>query len=211
MDLNDILAMLRTELHDEEEAGYRWSDDVLKRHIARAVREFSLALPLESKVVLATTAGSRSVDVSSLTSRISIEAVEYPLNLYPPSYQGFTLWGDILNLTGLDVPDGSDCCIYFAALHRLEVGECTIPEKFLELISGGASGYAALEMSVYSINRLNLGGNRTAEEWMTFADKQLAVFRSGLKCLGRRNTVRVRRLYLPHSKIKSRNTDPGPL
>jgi hypothetical protein len=52
--LTTLRARLRQELHDEDAADYRWTDAVLNRHLARAVRELSLVLPREQKTALST-------------------------------------------------------------------------------------------------------------------------------------------------------------
>ena len=61
----DIRARLRKDLHDEDATNYRWTDGELDRHIQHTVREFSLAVPLEAKSALATTAGSRDLSISA--------------------------------------------------------------------------------------------------------------------------------------------------
>ena len=71
-------------LHDEDAQNYRWTDDVLDRHIQRSVEEVSIASPREVKATLTTTADSRELSLSTLTDLISIEAVEYPTGKYPP-------------------------------------------------------------------------------------------------------------------------------
>ena len=79
----DIRARLRKDLHDEDALNYRWTDGELDRHIQHTVREFSLAVPLEAKTTLATTAGSRDLSISGLTDLVAIEAVEYPTGELP--------------------------------------------------------------------------------------------------------------------------------
>ena len=78
MNLSEMRAIVRRDLHDEDETSYRWSDDELDRHIGRAVKELSIAIPSEQKAARATTAGSREIDISDLSQRIIVLAVEYP-------------------------------------------------------------------------------------------------------------------------------------
>jgi hypothetical protein len=54
-------AIVRRDLHDEDAANYRWTNDELDRHIAHAVKDFSEAIPYEQKTTIATTAGSREI------------------------------------------------------------------------------------------------------------------------------------------------------
>ena len=118
MDLNTMRSILRRDLKDEDPSNYRWSDDELDRHIAHAVKEFSEALPLPAKATLPTTSGSRVIDVSSLTDRVMVEAVEYPLDTFPPGYQRFALWGHALTLLAMKPP---------MALTALFITVCSIP------------------------------------------------------------------------------------
>jgi len=76
MTLTEMRAIVRRDLHDEDAANYRWSDDELDRHIAHAVKEFSEAIPYEQKATIATASGSREIDISTITDRIMVEAVE---------------------------------------------------------------------------------------------------------------------------------------
>jgi len=195
MDLNIMRSIVRRELKDEDAANYRWSDDELDRHIAHAVKEFSEAVPLPAKATLATTPDSRVIDISSLTDRVMVEAVEYPVDKFPPCYQRFALWGHALTLFGDEVPNGSNCNVYYGMLHTLDAQESTIPAKHEDLIAMGAEGYAAVEWASYAINRVSVGGTTTPREFLNWGNAKLKQFRSELKRLGRRNVVRIRQLY----------------
>ena len=92
MNLSDMRAILRRDLHDEDAGNYRWSDDELDRHITHATREFSEAIPLEQKETKATTSNSREIDISSLSDRIMVQAIEYPVGRFPRIFQRFSLW-----------------------------------------------------------------------------------------------------------------------
>lgn len=120
MDLSDMRTIVRRDLHDEDTENYRWTDDEIDRHIAHALIEFSRALPLEDTATIATTDGSREIDISDLSDRVMIEAVEYPVGSFPPSYQRFSLWGDTLTILSDELPDGSDAKVYYGKLHTLD-------------------------------------------------------------------------------------------
>ncbi len=210
MNLTEMRATVRRDLHDEDATNYRWTDDELDRHIARAVKEFSEALPDEQRATMATTAGSRELDISGLTDRIMAEAIEYPIDKFPKRYQRFSLWGDTLTLLGDEVADGSNAYIYYGKLHTLDATTSTIPQNFEDLIAAGAGGYAAVEWAVYAINRVNVGGTMTPGEFQAWGNERLRFFKSELKRLGRRNRVRIRSLYKPYLPIVSKSTDYGP-
>lgn len=209
MTLTEMRTIVRRDLHDEDAANYRWTNDELDRHITHAVKEFSEAIPYEQKTTIATTSGSREIDISTITDRIMVEAVEYPVDKFPKRYQRFTLWADTLTLLGDEGPDGSNAYIYYGKLHTL--GESsTIPTKYEDLITAGACGYAAVEWAAYAINRVNVGGGITPGEFQSWGKERLNFFKQELKRLGRRNRVRVSSLYKPYYQPVSKSTDYGP-
>ena len=210
MTLSEMRTIVRRDLHDEDAANYRWTDDELDRHIAHAVKDFSEAIPYEQKATIATTSGSREIDISSLSDRIMVEAVKYPVDKFPKRYQPFALWGDTLTILGDEVPDGSNAYIYYGKLHTLDASSSTIPTISEDLIASGAEGYAATEWAVYAINRVNVGGTMTPGEFLTWGREKLSYFKQELKRLGRRNRVRVRQLYKPYYQPVSKSTDYGP-
>ena len=210
MNLTEMRTIVRRDLHDEDDTNYRWTDDELDRHIAHAAKDFSEAIPYEQKAIKATASGSREIDISTLTDRIVIEAVEYPVDKFPRKYQRYSLWADTLTLLGDEVPDGSDAHIYYGKLHTLDATTSTIPTKHEDLVATGACGYAAVEWAAYAINRVNVGGLMTPKEFLTWGREKLRYFKAELKKLGRRNRVRVRSLYEPYYPPVSKSTDYGP-
>jgi len=210
MNLTEMRTIVRRDLHDGDAANYRWTDDELDRHIAHAVKDFSEYLPHEQRTTKATTSGSRELDISTVTDRIMVEAVEYPVDRFPRWYQPFALWGDTLTILGDEVPDGSNAYIYYGKLHTLDASSSTIPTHHEDLVAAGAGGYAAVEWAVYAINRVNVGGGITPKEFLAWGNEKLRYFKQELKRLGRRNRVRVRSLYKPYYPIVSKSTDYGP-
>ncbi len=210
MDLTEMRTIVRRDLHDEDATNYRWTNDEIDRHIAHAVKDFSEALPLEQKATKATTSGSREVDISTLTDRVMVEAVEYPVDKFPRKYQRFSLWADNLTFLGDEVPDGSNAYIYYGKLHTLDATTSTIPTMHEDLVANGACGYAAIEWAAYAINRVNVGGDITPKEFLTWGKERLRSFKDELKRLGRSNRARIRSLYRPYYPPVSKSTDYGP-
>ncbi len=211
MNLSEMRTRVRRDLHDEDSNNYRWTDDELDRHIDHAVRELSLSLPLEAKANPTTTAGSRELSISSLSDLVVIEAVEYPVAKYPPSYVRFSVWADTLTLLVDQVPaGGEDVYIYYGKLHTLDASGSTIPTPVEDLIAIGAAGYAAMEWASFATNRVNVGGDETWRNYLTWGQDRLAAFMQGLAKHSRKNTVRVRRLYRPYQPKDSQSTDWGP-
>jgi hypothetical protein len=210
MNLSDMRAVVRRDLHDEDSGNYRWSNDELDRHIAHAVRDFSEAIPYEQKETLASTEGSREIDISAITNRIMVQAIEYPIDKFPQIYQRFSLWADTITLLGDEVPDGSNAYIYYGKLHTLDAESSTIPSHLEDLIATGACGYAAVEWAAFAINRVNVGGTITPGEFMDWGKEKLSYFRQELKRLSRRNRARISQLYKPAHSVASQTTDYGP-
>lgn len=210
MNLTEMRTIVRCNLHDEDAENYRWTNDELDRHITHAVKDFSESIPYEQKATKATTSGSREIDISTLTDRIMVEAVEHPVDKFPKRYQRYSLWADTLTLLGDEIPNGSDAHIYYGKLHTIDVEGSSISTKQEDLVATGACGYAAVEWAAYAINRVNVGGLMTPKEFLTWGKEKLKYFKNELKRLGRKNRVRIRSLYKPYYPSVSKSIDYGP-
>ena len=204
-------ARVRQDLHDEDASAYRWTDGELDRHIQHAVRELGLAVPLEAKATLTTTAGSRELSTSSLSDVVIVEAVEYPVDKYPPVYVPFSLWGSTLTLLVEDVPDGSESVyVYYGKLHTLDATSSTVPSALEDLVSMGTVGYAALEWASFATNRVNVGGTEVWRHYQDWGQERLDSFLKGLGSHSHRNRVKARQLYTGALPRPSQSTDWGP-
>lgn len=210
MNLTTMIALVRQDLHDEDSNNYRWTDAVISRHIHRALAELSESLPVACVAIMPTVIGSRELDISVLAGRILVMALEYPIGSIPPDYQQFSLWGDTLTITGGKQPDGNNCRIYYGGPHTIDASGSTLPDKYVDIIAGGACGYAAAELALYLVNRVNTGGAKTSAELAAFGNEKLKLFRQELKRLGRRNRVRVSGLSPAFSPPPDKNRDYGP-
>ena len=105
MNLTEMRARVREDLQDTDAANSRWTNDEVDGDIERVVREFSLAYPIQEEDEITTTADSKKVAISSLSDLLKIVSVEYPMDLEPPYYQRFEMWGDELYMH--DKGDGS--------------------------------------------------------------------------------------------------------
>ena len=212
MDLTQMRGRLRKDLHDEDSANYRWTDGELDRHIQRAVRDFSLSTPLEAKSTLTTTAGSRDLSIAGLTDLVAIEAVEYPVGEYPPSYVRYSVWLTTLTMLIDSAPGtaGESVNVYHTKLHTIDGTSSTVPARFEDVIAAGAAGYAAIEWASFATNRVNVGGQDVWREYLTWGQERLAEFQRALARHGRRNAVRARRLYTPATPPADQSTVTGP-
>jgi hypothetical protein len=207
VNLSEMRTRVRRDLHDEDPENQRWSDDELDRHIERAVRELSLAIPLEAKATPTTSEGSRDISLAGLSDLVAVEAVEYPVDKYPPSYIPFSLWaGTLTLLVDATPPGGESVNIYYGKMHTLDATTSTIPPHLEELVGTGAAAYAALEWASFATNRINVGGQDVWRQYLSWGQERLAVFSRALAKQGRRNAVRVRRLYTPAAQPVDQST-----
>src|SRR3972149_4511183 len=198
MNLSEMRDRLRKDLHDEDVANQCWTDEELDRHIQRAVGEFSLSTPLEAKATLSTTADSRDLSIAGLADLVAIEAAEYPVGNYPPTYVPFSVWLSTLTML-IDSPPGAveDVNVYYTKLHTLDDTTSTLPARFEDVAATGAAAYAALEWASFATNRVNGGGQDVWRDYLTGGQERRAEFQPALPRYGRRNAVRIRRLYRP--------------
>lgn len=211
MNLGEMRGRLRTDLHDEDPANYRWTDAELDRHTQRAVREFSLGSPLEAKATLAATPGSREISIASLADLVAVEAVEYPVAEYPASYVRYSVWLSTLTMLVDAAPAAADpVAVCYTKLHTIDALGSTVPAQFEDLLAAGAAGYAATEWASFAINRVNAGGQDVWRDYLAWGQEQLAAFQAAVARFGRRNAVRVRRLYTPAADIADQSTVTGP-
>lgn len=194
MNISEMITLVRRDLKDES-SPYQWSDDELTRHISRALRELSERLPLPAKATLPTVSDSRELDISSLTNRVMVQAVEYPAAEFPAKYQRFSIWGDTLTIISGPESDGTDCYIYYGTLHTIDANGSTIPSEYEDLVATGAGGYAAISQAAFAINKVNIGGKMTGDEFRAWGNERLVIFRERLKQLGRRQRLRTQQLF----------------
>ena len=198
MDLAAMRSRVRSDLRDTDSSNERWSDDELTRHIQRALQELSLAAPLEATATLTITAGSRDLDVSALSGRVTVDAVEYPTGQYPPAFAAYSLWGDTLTLLVDDEPGGGESvAVSYSKLHMVDEASSTLPGALEDVAVTGAGAYAALEWASFATNRVNVGGTETWRHYHIWAQERLAAFARALAKHGRERRVRSRRLYRP--------------
>jgi len=194
MNISEMITLVRRDLKDET-TPYQWSDDELSRHINHALGELSERVPLPAKATLPTVSSSREVDISSLSNRVMVQAVEYPVDESPARYQRFSIWGDTLTIISGPEPNGSDCYVYYGTLHTIDASGSTVPDKYEDLVATGACGYAAISWAAFSINKVNIGGKMTADEYRAWGNERLVIFRERLKQLGRRQRLRTQQLF----------------
>jgi hypothetical protein len=85
-----------------------------------------------------------------------------------------------------------------------------LPERFEDVVATGAGAYAALEWASFATNRVNVGGQDVWRDYLSWGQQRLAEFQKALARHGRRNAVRIRRLYRPATTPVDQSTVTGP-
>ena len=195
MDLSTMRTLVRRDLKDEDAANYRWQDNEIDRAIARAIAELSRYVPREMKATIATTDGSREIDISSLTDRVSVNRVEFPIDEHPRSFQRFAVYADTITLIGDADGDGEDCYIYWGKVHTLDSQESTVPAYLEDVLALGAAAYAVLAQTQYRTDTAGFGGDRADNDYQSWGNAMLKEFKSQLKRFGRNRKLKVGTLY----------------
>lgn len=184
MDLATMRARVREDLQDTDVANYRWTDNEVDGAIERAVREFSLHLPLEQQTDLPTTEDDYTIDISSLANLLKVVSVEFPIGNHPPSLLTFEVYMDMLYLP---VPgDGGNARIRWGKLHTLDASSSTIPTEHEELIVLGATGYLATSASVFAVDKATLSGRYATINFLKWGQQRLDRYERKLRSLSRK-------------------------
>jgi len=184
-----IRARVRRDLKDPDSD--RWSDDDLDRHIEHAVQDINLAAPLQAKdkSLVFPTPASREVDISGVTGLMHVRAVEYPVGEFPKRYRHFNVFSEVLEVLTDTMPTAGDSLyVYYDKVHTVDDSGSTLPVELEDICAVGAEGYAAIEWAAYSVNKVNIGGKPTPQEFMAWGKDRLDRFRDELKRLRRRKT-----------------------
>ena len=195
MDLNTMRTLVRRDLKDEDNSNYRWQDNEIDRAIRRAVAELSRYCPREMKTNVATVTGSREINISSLTDRVTADRVEFPAGRTPRQFQSFVAYDDVLFLTGDVVGDGTNCYIYWGMVHTLDTGTSTVPAYLEDVLASGAAAYAVLSQAQYRTDVAGIGGDMADTDYLGWGNAMLKEFKSQLRRFGRSRKLKVGSLY----------------
>jgi hypothetical protein len=195
MDLATMKTLVRRDLKDEDSSNYRWQDNEIERAIARAVAELSRYVPREMKSTLATSDGSREIDISSLTDRVSVDRVEFPIDGVPRQFQRFTVYADTVTLIGDVEGDGEDCYIYWGQVHTLAADESTVPSYLEDVLALGAVAYAVLAQAQYRVDAAGFGGEQADRDYLSWGNAMLKQFTAQLKRFGRGRKLKISQFY----------------
>ena len=195
MNLTTMRTLVRRDLKDEDNSNYRWQDNEIDRAIQRAVAELSRYVPREMKSTIATTSDSRDIDIATLTDRVSVGRVEFPVGETPRSFQRFAVYSDTITLVGDTVGDGENCHIYWGKVHTLDGSTSTIPSYLEDVLALGAAAYAVLAQAQYRSDFAGIGGDRADTDYQSWGSSMLKEFKSQLRRFGRNRKLKYGTLY----------------
>jgi len=193
MNLVEMRARVREDLHDTDPSAYQWTNDQVDGAIQRAVREYTQRAPIEKISDLATTADSVEMDITSLTDLASIESIEFPTDETPPHYQRFVFYAGRVFMR--DPGDGTDARVKWLQKHTLAAGSTTIPEEHDEIIVLGATGYLAMSIAAHLVDKATIAGRYGTMSYRAWARERLDRYDDQLKGLARQRRVISRQLY----------------
>ncbi len=194
MNLNEMRGRVREDLMDTDPAQYLWSDGEIEAMIQRVVGEYSLRAPIEQQDDVATGVASPIIDISSLTDLLRVVSVEWPIDLVPPYLQRFRFWAG--NLSMPVQGDGTDARIQWLRRHELTVTSTTIPDEHQEVVILGATGYLAMSISAYTVDRATISGERANVNYREWGKERLARYETRLKSIAWSRRIRTSTLYV---------------
>ena len=182
---------------DTDPATQLWADAEIENMIQRVVGEYSLRAPIEQQNDVATTGGatpSREIDISSLTDLIKVVSVEFPIDQTPPFYQRFQFWAGKLYMPVLG--DGTNARIRWMKRHEVTTTSTTVPEEHQEVLILGATGYLSMSISVYTVDRATISGEKATINYRDWGKERLARYEARLKAIAWSRRIRTAELYV---------------
>jgi hypothetical protein len=170
--LSDLRNQIRVDLHDDDDENYRWTDDALDRHIARALAEFSAAWPRTATTTINASAGVRAYTLAAINDLAdrptAVQAVEWPYVAaapeYPPRFVPFRVFANYLYLLTDEAPAAGDVLrLWYSLPHVMSESVKTLAPDDEPVVALGAAAYAALERESYASERITANGRAAAE------------------------------------------------
>ena len=193
MNLTEMRARVREDLKDTDSQNYIWSDDEIDGAIDRVVLEYSLHAPIEQQDDIATTDGDTELDISTLTSLLKIESVEFPIGQSPKYLQRFDYWSGHLYMD--DEGNGEDARVRWLKKHTLDASSTTIPAEHEEIIVLGVTGYLAMSASAHTVDRATIAGRYGTMSYRAWGKERLDRYDKKLKAVSRTSRIISKDLY----------------
>jgi hypothetical protein len=193
MVLTEMTARVREDLKDTDEENYIWTDDEIEAAIGRAVTEYSIHAPIEQQTDIVTTDGNTEIDISGLTGLLQVASVEFPIGQSPKYMQHLERYAGHLYME--DEGDGSKARVRWLKIHTLDDESTTIPAEHEEIIVLGATGYLAMSVSAYTVDKATIAGSQATINYKAWGMERLQRYDKKLKDISLGNRVTQHQLY----------------
>ncbi len=180
-------------LQDTDMGNLTWEAGDINEAIQEALERYTKVNPAREIDTVTLAADGREIDISSITSYLSIERVWWDYDStdprYPPRWRDFELWpDDVLYINDPGEPQTNDVVrVWLTKKQTIEdldsATASTLPADDVTLVVTGAAGIAAMMRSRQVGELLNVDGwvPRRAREW---GGERLAEFEAGLDRIG---------------------------
>lgn len=122
---------------------------------------------------------------------IYVDTVEYKVDRTNKTFRNFDIWGDVLTIdTSINPTVDERVFLYCAKLHELTKSSSTLKARQEMLLVDGVCAYAAIAKAREHINKVNIGGGRTASEFLSWGHLKLAQYKLELKGIAKRKVFR---------------------
>ncbi len=162
---------------------------------AARISELERRLARQDEALASASARATELEQALAQSEAALKAGNDSLAEAVASYQRFSVWGNNLAIISGPEPDGSQCAVYYGVPHTIDAAGSTLPTKYHDLVAIGACSYAAVSLAAATVNKVNVGGKAASEEYRTWGNERLVIFRERLRQLGRRQRVRSQQLF----------------
>ncbi len=210
MNIDELRDQIRAEIQDTGvPAAEQLSDNELDQALERATGRYS-RIRRRQRLTATTIAAAgtlRELDISALSPRFEIVAVEYPTGRFPKEFAPFSVWSDTLTLDLDNEPTASAAAnILWTSPHS----PTSIDPADQPLIVTGGLSFAFAMLMNQKRNTLNVAGD---EVWGRIAAAQQDARQRFDAELRELRTLKRSQMYstAAHHRTRSQTTDPGPV
>ncbi len=210
MDIDELRDHVRAELQDTGvDAAELLSDNELDQALERATARYSHTRRRQraTATTIPATGTLRELDISTLSPRFGIVAVEYPTGNFPKSWAPFSIWAHTLTLDLDNEPTASAAInIIWTSPHT----PASVDSADQDIIVTGALAFALSMLMNQKRNTLNVAGG---DVWGRIASAQQDAYQRFQAELRHLRPLRRGTMYSSEAtpRTRSQSTDPGPL
>jgi len=178
-----IIARISTVLNDPSTA--IWGTAVISAQLAQTLREISRYSADYGKATVTFASTAPDLSISSLTDLVDVDMVEFGIDQDPKRYRNFQVRGSsvIVDLS-FSPTAGATAYIWYNKIHALSgTTSNTMNYEEERLLIELAASQLAANISIDKINTLNLGGPGVWSDFVSWAERKMALAYQGLQRL----------------------------